>query len=145
MAAAETGSGKTGAFGIPMVQVVHETLRDRQRGGGTKKPKATTAGAAPAAVFNLSRDDRDPQFAVSPTGLECQSRAAHSWAGGRCTAAVTGGRYCYEAIPADDGLCRIGWSTMAAGYDVGADKHSFGYGGTGMKSNSRNYEKFGGA
>ena len=28
LAAAETGSGKTGAFGIPVLQIVHEALRD---------------------------------------------------------------------------------------------------------------------
>lgn len=33
MAAAETGSGKTGAFGLPILQVVHESIRSRQEGG----------------------------------------------------------------------------------------------------------------
>ena len=32
MAAAETGSGKTGAFALPVLQIVHETLRARQTG-----------------------------------------------------------------------------------------------------------------
>ncbi len=35
MVAAETGSGKTGAFALPILQVVHETLAERLRGGGT--------------------------------------------------------------------------------------------------------------
>ena len=34
-ASAETGSGKTGAFAIPMLQMVHETMRDE----GKAKPK----------------------------------------------------------------------------------------------------------
>ena len=33
LAAAETGSGKTGAFGLPILQVVHESIRSRQDGG----------------------------------------------------------------------------------------------------------------
>jgi ATP-dependent RNA helicase DDX1 len=33
LAAAETGSGKTGAFGLPILQVVHESIRSRQAGG----------------------------------------------------------------------------------------------------------------
>ncbi len=35
MVAAETGSGKTGAFALPILQVVHETLAQRLKDGGT--------------------------------------------------------------------------------------------------------------
>ena len=42
MAAAETGSGKTGAFALPILQIVHETLRARQTGDQSK-----TAGSVP--------------------------------------------------------------------------------------------------
>lgn len=34
--AAETGSGKTGAFCIPILQIVHETLRDIREGKTSK-------------------------------------------------------------------------------------------------------------
>ncbi len=44
LAAAETGSGKTGAFGLPILQVVHESIRSRQAGG--------TSGSG--YVFDLS-------------------------------------------------------------------------------------------
>jgi len=42
LAAAETGSGKTGAFALPVLQIVHETLRARQQGADS----APTAGCA---------------------------------------------------------------------------------------------------
>ena len=32
MAAAETGSGKTGAFALPILQIVHESIVERQNG-----------------------------------------------------------------------------------------------------------------
>lgn len=34
--AAETGSGKTGAFCVPILQIVHETLRDLRDGKKSK-------------------------------------------------------------------------------------------------------------
>lgn len=31
-----------------------------------------------------------------------------------------------QAEVCDEGLCRVGWSTLAASYDIGTDRHSFG-------------------
>lgn len=53
------------------------------------------------------------------------------------------GRYYYEATVTDEGLCRIGWSTEKAAHDIGTDKFSFGYGGTGKKSNNRQFDDYG--
>lgn len=43
----------------------------------------------------------------------------------------------------DPGLCRVGWATRSAALDIGTDKHSFGYGGTGKKSFCRKFEPYG--
>ena len=43
----------------------------------------------------------------------------------------------------DEGLCRVGWSTEKASLDLGTDRFSFGFGGTGMKSNNKQFEPYG--
>lgn len=51
-------------------------------------------------------------MAVTPNGLRCQSRDTKVWQGVRGTKGVTGkGKYYYEATVADEGLCRVGYST----------------------------------
>ncbi|KAL3160771.1 hypothetical protein ABBQ38_009184 [Trebouxia sp. C0009 RCD-2024] len=139
LAAAETGSGKTGAFGLPILQVVHESIRSRQAGGTTvsghhEKEKLECV---------LSADDRDALFAVSPDGHRCQARNDRAWAGGRGTVGARQGRVYYEITVADEGLCRVGWSTCQASLDLGNDPVSFGFGGTGKKSNSRQFDSYG--
>lgn len=46
MGAAETGSGKTGAFGIPVLQLVHEALRQESDENGAAKGKASECAIA---------------------------------------------------------------------------------------------------
>lgn len=53
------------------------------------------------------------------------------------------GKYYFEAIVTDEGLCRVGWSTEQANLDLGTDKFSFGFGGTGKKSNNKNFDSYG--
>lgn len=43
----------------------------------------------------------------------------------------------------DEGLCRVGWSTEKANLDVGTDRFSFGFGGTGKKSNNKQFDDYG--
>ncbi|KAL4449436.1 hypothetical protein ABPG77_007080 [Micractinium sp. CCAP 211/92] len=144
MAAAETGSGKTGAFALPVLQIVHEALRTRQaarRGSAGAGADAPAAGGPAACLLNA--EDRDPVFAISPDGLRCQARSEQSWGGCRGTVGAFGGKVYYEATVADEGLCRVGWSTQAASLDLGTDKHSFGFGGTGKKSHNRSFDSYG--
>ena len=74
----------------------------------------------------------------------CQSRDENQWHGCRATKGVIHkGKYYYEATVTDEGLCRVGWSTQDAVYDLGTDRLSFGYGGTGKKSNNRQFDNYG--
>ena len=47
------------------------------------------------------------------------------------------------SFPYSAGICRVGFSTMAAHLELGRDAHGFGYGGTGMKSHQNFFEKWG--
>ena len=49
MVAAETGSGKTGAFALPALQVVYETLRKSKKEERKGKP---TSGVLPDIAFD---------------------------------------------------------------------------------------------
>jgi ATP-dependent RNA helicase DDX1 len=86
--------------------------------------------------------DRDPGFVVSSDGLVCQARDAN-WQGGRANVGVFRGKYMFEAVVSDEGLCRVGWSTRVGKLDLGTDACGFGYGGTGKKSYNKKFEDYG--
>ena len=69
MAAAETGSGKTGAFSLPVLQIVHETLALNSRRTDAISAAATSATTAPPSSCRLNPDDRDDVFAIGADGL----------------------------------------------------------------------------
>ena len=78
--------------------------------------------------------------------LRVQSRHQKEWHGCRSTFGVANkGIYYYEAIVTDEGLCRVGFSTSEASLDLGTCQFGYGYGGTGKKSNNRQFDDFGGA
>lgn len=117
--AAETGSGKTGAFCLPILQIVWETLKDLNEGKGSKIIAATSP------FWTLSFFDRGASLAVTPDGLRCQSREFKEWHGGRATKGVFGkGCYYYEATVTDEGLCRVGWSTQTVSFSLSLHDNS---------------------
>jgi len=142
-AAAETGSGKTGAFGLPCLQIVHEALRNKAI-TSISEARAAGGGAAGSVSVRLSVDDKDPYVLVTEDGLEAKSDDERRWNGIRGTVEILNGKYQYEVEITTEGLVRVGWATSIAGLELGKDDKSFGYGGTGKKSWNRSFEDYGG-
>ncbi|KMQ93149.1 atp-dependent rna helicase ddx1 [Lasius niger] len=131
--AAETGSGKTGAFCLPILQIVWETLKDLESGKGA----GAVAQIQQSAHWGLSLFDRGQALAVTPDGLRCQSREQKEWHGCRANKGISGsGKYFFEATVTDEGLCR-------AALDLGTDRFGYGFGGTGKKSNAKQFDNYG--
>ena len=161
---AETGSGKTAAFALPILQLCveyKEKGHDRTIGGGappvdergkTRQRQQHEDESLPK--FAMSVQDRSPSIAFHPgsDGLRLQSRDATKWAGCRCSTGVriapsTSTKeeqgYSFECTVLDnEGLVRVGWSSDDASLQLGTDARGYGYGGTGIKSNNGKYEPF---
>lgn len=133
------GSGKTAAFVLPILQCVQERLTSQTEKAVSKQ---TTKGLIRFDV-KLNENDRDSLLTISNDGYKCTNTAEKIWAGGRANHGVKNGKYYYEATVDGTGICRFGWSTLAAHYELGRDEHGFGFGGTGMKSFNNAFEKYG--
>ena len=143
LAAAETGSGKTGAFALPVLQITHETLRQQASATSAKGESACrTSGSDSQDAIGIG-EDREGLLTVSADGLTCACDAAGSWAGGRANVGVLGGTHFYEAEQAGGGLLRLGWSTLNARLALGTCAYGYGYGGTGKKSNAKRFDSYG--
>lgn len=95
-------------------------------------------------IWNLNIFDREPTLSMDRASLICESTHPKLWSGGRANKGVFGkGKYYYEAKIVKDGLCRIGWATSDAAYNLGTCADGFGFGGTGKKSNSGNFDDYG--
>ncbi|CAB4038540.1 ATP-dependent RNA helicase DDX1, partial [Paramuricea clavata] len=127
------------AFCLPVIQVVYETIQDAL--SGKKSAKVLIQDEEKSWKMNVY--DRDSAFAISEDGLLCQSREQFDWQGCRSLLAVTKGKFYYETTVTDEGLCRVGWSTRDATFNLGTDKFGFGFGGTGKCSFGRQFDTYG--
>ncbi|KAI1307249.1 ATP-dependent RNA helicase Ddx1 [Halotydeus destructor] len=136
--AAETGSGKTGAFCLPVLQIVWETMND------THKSRITI----PQDGWLLSVNDRSDNLVLANDRLHCQSKG-NFWQGVRASRGFvrdnnrTENKFYYEAHFTEKGLARVGWSLSNASLDLGTDRNGWGFGGTAKKSNSKNFTEYG--
>lgn len=143
MVASETGSGKTAAFCLPILQCVYERQRER------KVSETPVAEAHSHDQLNrrvtLNPNDKDPVLLLTNNNCGCISNADKRWVGARATHGVKSGIYAYECIiqGSASGICRIGWSTALSKLELGMDAHGFGYGGTAKKSNSGTFQDYG--
>ena len=113
--------------------------KGKSAGGGNVGTSGSSGGEWLMSVHDRSRD-----LAVAPDGLRCQSRHQKEWHGCRATKGAAGrGKWYYEAMVEDEGLCRVGFSTTEANLDLGTCKHGYGFGGTGKKSNDRQFDDYG--
>jgi len=144
MVAAETGSGKTAAFSIPVIQIVYETLRGEAGSGGGSKNKGhskspASGGQQVVGPITLTNRSCDKLFVAD--GLKGSSPSS-AWQGGRANVGVCGGRYYYELNVLSGGV-RVGWATTAATHGCGLDTQSWGYGFTAKKAHGSDFVEYG--
>ncbi|GIX61677.1 ATP-dependent RNA helicase ddx1 [Babesia caballi] len=167
-AAAETGSGKTAAFALPCLQLVHEELRGRSPGNGGSRyggDRAARRGADSAADDERSGISEhtatskgdvspadgiqinysgDPEMQLEGATNEFAATDSTKWVGARLGNPASGaGRYCFECRVTSEGLCRFGWAGAECRYAVGLDGRSYGFGSTGKKSNGGKFLDYG--
>ena len=100
MAAAETGSGKTAAFSLPMIQCVYESL---QLVGGVNSNNhdgsdGTRKKAKISIDIKMNSKDKDDAITISGSGSGSEGRVVSStdskgWAGVRSTHGLKAGVY----------------------------------------------------
>lgn len=137
MVAAETGSGKTGAFALPVAQVVHEIIRNET----SEKEPARESNST--KEFKIDEMDKDGLLRLSADHLSGSVEGSKNWVGARATFGAKSGKHYYEATVTGDGICRFGWSTKAGHLELGRDAHGFGYGGTAKKSHGNAFSDYG--
>ncbi len=137
MGAAETGTGKTGAFGIPLIQLMHENLTS------AAQPASGRAREA-APEIRMSMEDKEALFNVDASGSMCSATSQAAWGGGRANVCMKQGKYFFEVTCAKvGGTVRVGVSTAAGAYNLGTCANGFGYGGTAKKSNGGKFVEYG--
>ena len=152
-ASSHTGSGKTAAFALPILQLCHERKLRLQAPSPTKttSPPGPSSLQPPPLKYEVSRTDRDRLISVDDSGLRVQSRDVRQWAGCRCTAGIdlsqvisnkTTTSFYYEAEVCDEGIVRLGYATADGSLNLGTDDGGWGFGGTGMTAHRNKFEPF---
>ena len=130
MVASETGTGKTAAFTLPILQCVSERLRGHSTDDENqtkKKPKltSTTIPTRPTHDCKINENDRDSRLMIDADGYGASTENDKVWVGSRATHGIKSGKAYYEVIltkpVSTSGICRLGWSSMAAHYELGKD------------------------
>lgn len=149
--AAETGTGKTGAFCIPIVQVVFEHLNEKIKAKQMSCDMPKKVGQPENNVhWTLNPADRAQDLVLDNELLTAQSKSG-SWQGCRTNKGIKrsknrqnlNSRVYYEVHFAEQGLARVGWSFANASFDLGTDRNGWGYGGTAKKSHNRQFDDYG--
>ena len=81
--AAETGSGKTGAFSIPVIQIVHEAKNAKNSDNSSKNNNSSSGSGG----VSLNVRDRDSDLAIQ--GNAAQARHFKNWFGCRASHGVS--------------------------------------------------------
>jgi ATP-dependent RNA helicase DDX1 len=144
MVAAETGSGKTGAFALPILQVVHEVLLEQTHliERVAKQPQKRVRLDI-SSIVKMNSSDKEQALQVGGNGFLCEVRQQF-WAGARASVGVSNGCYHFTAQVLQAGIPRVGWASASASFELGTCNSSWGYGGTGKKSHGREFTDYGG-
>lgn len=131
MIAAETGSGKTAAYCLPLLQLFCEQRTMKKHivhGDGSK----TSVGWNP--------QDKDENLLLTGDRV---CRSAQNWSGIRADSGVAVGKHFFSVTIVSPGMCRLGIVSSTGSRTLGSDRESYALGSSGQKSHSRNYEAFG--
>eukprot|EP00753_Platysulcus_tardus_P003106 PLAT12262.2.p1 GENE.PLAT12262.2~~PLAT12262.2.p1 ORF type:complete len:1365 (+),score=723.24 PLAT12262.2:227-4096(+) len=109
--------------------------------GGGGGGGAGGAGGAGLPDVTLHGEDHGSRFIISHHGLRA---AGSSWDdGGRGNIAVRRGSVFFEVTCLSDGIPRVGWSALSAGFNLGTDARGWGFGGTAKKAHDGNFVPYG--
>jgi len=154
-AAAETGSGKTGAFGLPLIQLAHEVMRGVGTSATFANVPSSSGGSHGVAcednmMFQCTTRTKNSMIHVKDGVVECYS-SSPTWRGAQhCGPAISSGKFMYEVMIdkdiGEDVINRVGWTLTSGGkcnFDsLGSDNTSTGYGGTGKKAYDRQFADY---
>jgi ATP-dependent RNA helicase DDX1 len=96
-----SGSGKTGAFALPVLQLVQEAYRREREGKG-----GGGGGGAPA--WRMSDMDKDAMLGIAGDGVTCENLTPR-WVGGRASAGVTAGKVGFGLLSIVHDALRVTW------------------------------------